>query len=238
MLRVFCDFDGTVATVDVGNALFTHFAGDVAHRIARRYVDGDITARECLLSEAEAAGNVSPEAVASFVGQFAIDAHFGEFKRFCAANKIPLTILSDGLDFYVGRVLRNGGHDDCVFFANHLEFVKTAGGTGMGVSFPYTDSECEFCGNCKRNHMLTSSGDGDIIVYVGDGVSDRCAVRYADIVFAKNGLVKYCQEANISYYEFSTFREIQLRLESLMEKKRLRKRREAEMARRDAFMQG
>jgi 2-hydroxy-3-keto-5-methylthiopentenyl-1-phosphate phosphatase len=167
-----------------------------------------------------------------------VDEHFGEFRTFCARNKIPLTILSDGLDFYVERVLRGAGLNDCVFFANHLEFVKVAGGTRMDVSFPFTDSECEFCGNCKRNHMLTSSGENDIIVYAGDGVSDRCAVRYADIVFAKKGLIGYCQEANISYCEFSSFRDIQLRLESLMGKKRLRKRREAEMARRDVFMQG
>ncbi len=86
--------------------------------------------------------------------------------------------------------------------------------------------------------MITSSGDDDIIVYAGDGLSDRCAVRYADVVFAKKSLVKYCQEQNISYFEFSTFREIQERLESLVGRKRLKKRREAEMARRDAFMQG
>ncbi len=238
MLRVFCDFDGTVATVDVGNTLFTHLAGDRAHQIARRYVDGEMTARECLLSEAEAAGTVSSDAIASFVDQFSIDEHFDGFRKFCATNGIPLTILSDGLDFYVERILRRAGHADCPSFANHLELVETTGESRMRVTFPYTDAECEFCGNCKRNHMLTSSGDADIIVFAGDGVSDRCAVRYADIVFAKKGLVKYCQEENISYFEFATFRDIQQRLESLLGKKRLKKRREAEMARRDVFMQG
>ncbi|HTP13237.1 MAG TPA: MtnX-like HAD-IB family phosphatase [Bacteroidota bacterium] len=238
MLRVFCDFDGTVAPVDIGNALFRHFAGDTAQQIARRYVDGEITARECLLSEAEAAGTVSPDELETFVRQFGLDEHFAAFREFCTANRIPLTILSDGLDFYVGRVLKDNGADGCSFYANHLEFVGTNGGTRMQVSFPYRDAECELCGNCKRNHMITGSGDDDIIVYAGDGVSDRCAVRYADIVFAKKGLVKYCQDQNISYYEFSDFRDIQRRLETLVGKKRLRKRREAEMARRDAFMQG
>ncbi len=238
MLRVFCDFDGTVAPVDIGNVLFRHFAGETAHRIALRYAEGEITARECLLGEAHAAGVVSPDDVAAFVGQFRIDEHFDSFRRFCVANGIPITILSDGLDFYVGRVLRNNGAGDCPFFANHLDFVGVNGETTMRASFPYADSECTFCGNCKRNHMITSSGDDDIIVYAGDGLSDRCAVRYADVVFAKKSLVKYCQEQNISYFEFSTFRDIQERLESLVGRKRLKKRREAEMARRDAFMQG
>ncbi len=238
MLRVYCDFDGTVSPVDIGNALFTYLAGDRARELAARYVGGEITARECLLSEAEAAGFVSPQDIESFIGQFTVDEHFASFKDFCAGNGIPLTILSDGLDFYVARVLRKSGLGDCPFFANHLEFAGTDGKMTMRVTFPYRDAECEFCGNCKRNHMLTSSGDDDIIVYVGDGVSDRCAVRYADIVFAKKSLIKYCQEANISYYEFSTFRDVQQRLESFVGTKRLRKRREAEMARREVFMQG
>lgn len=238
MLRVFCDFDGTVAKLDIGNALFSHFAGEIAHDIAHRYVNGEITARECLLSEAEAAGDVSTEAISSFVEQFAVDEHFGEFKDFCSANNIPLTILSDGLDFYIVRVLSQNGLGDCKFYANHLQFVKSDLATRMDISFPHTDSECHECGNCKRNHMLTLAGDDDIIVYVGDGVSDRCPVRYADIVFAKKGLIKYCQEANISYFEFATFRDVQRRLELVLEKKRFRKKREAEMARRDVFMQG
>ncbi len=238
MLRVFCDFDGTVARQDIGNALFTHFAGDVAHDIAQRYVRGEITARECLLAEATAAGNISPDELSLLVGQYAVDEHFREFKEFCAAKRIPLTILSDGLDFYIERVLHQNDLGDCIFYGNHLEFAEGEGGTTMRISFPYADSECHFCGNCKRNHMLTLSGNEDIIVYVGDGISDRCPVQYADIVFAKKSLIKYCQEANISYFEFSTFADVQRRLESILGSKRIRKRREAEMARRDVFMQG
>jgi 2-hydroxy-3-keto-5-methylthiopentenyl-1-phosphate phosphatase len=82
------------------------------------------------------------------------------------------------------------------------------------------------------------SSDEDIIVYVGDGISDRCPVRYADIVFAKRGLLTYCQEQNITFHEFSTFRDVQRRLETILQQKRIRKRREAEMARRDVYMQG
>ncbi len=238
MVRVFCDFDGTVAQQDVGNALFSHLAGDAAYDIARRYVNGEINARECLLAEAAAAGRVSPEAVGAFVEQFPVDRGFGEFNEFCVARNIPVTILSDGLDFYIERILRRNGLQDIVSFANHLEFSAKEDGVVLDVSFPYSDSECLFCGNCKRNHMLTLSGDDDIIVYVGDGISDRCPVRYADIVFAKGALIRHCQEANISYFEYSTFEDVRRRLEMILEKKRLKKRREAEMARRDVFIQG
>ena len=237
-LTVFCDFDGTVAKKDVGRELFSHFLGSQAEEIAGRYRDDLITARECLLSQAELMKDATTEEIVTFVDQFEIDVHFVAFREFCDQRGIPLAILSDGLDFYVERILARNGVGDCSYLANHLEFTVTGNKVRLEVTFPYTDSECQFCGNCKRDHMLTRSSDVDVIVYIGDGISDRCPVRYADIVFAKRDLIKYCQQENISYFEFSTFRDVQQRLEQLLSKKRIKKRREAEMARRDVFMQG
>ncbi len=238
MLRVFCDFDGTVSSEDVGNRLFRHFAGGRAEEIVQGYLTGVMTAADCLSQECAAAGNVPPEVLAAFVDQFELDPGFPEFVRFCKQKEIPLAILSDGLDFYVERVLRNHGFDGIPWCANHLEFKNEDGITKMIPSFPHSDSECPQCGNCKRNHMLTMSSDEDIIVYVGDGISDRCPARYADIVFAKRSLLTYCQQQNITFHQFSTFRDVQSRLENILQQKRIRKRREAEMARRDAYMQG
>lgn len=237
-LRVYCDFDGTVARKDVGRELFSHCTGGRSEEIGRQYLEDVITARECLLAEAELVRDFSPEQVAAFVDQFGIDEHFVAFKEFCALHDIPLVILSDGLDFYVERILEKNGIGDCPHYANHLEFKTIDGTTRLDVTFPYTDSECRFCGNCKRNHMLTLSSDDDCVVYVGDGISDRCAIHYADVIFAKKDLIRYCQRENISYYEYSSFRDVQRRFEQLLAKKRVRKRREAAMARRDVFMQG
>ena len=237
-LKVYCDFDGTVATKDVGRQLFQHFAGPRTQEIAQHYVDGTITARECLLSEAALVSGVGATELSAFVDQFTVDEHFSPFRDFCSQRNIPVTILSDGLDFYVDRILRRYGLADCRFFANHLEFVEVDGVSKFEVTFPYTDSECILCGNCKRNHMLTLSSDNDIIVYVGDGISDKCPAGYADIVFAKKDLIQYCQQENITYSEYKDFRDVQQGLEHMMSKKRIKKRREAEMARRDVFMQG
>jgi len=191
-----------------------------------------------LLSEASLIEGVTPARLEEFISRFEIDEHFVAFRNFCAFREIPLVVLSDGLDFYVERILVRNGLGDCTFFANHLDFKTIDGTTKFEVSFPYTDSECLLCGNCKRNHMMTLSADDDVIVYIGDGISDRCPIRYADIVFAKKELIKYCQQENISYVEYSNFCDVQTRLESLLAKKRIRKRREAEMARRDVLMQG
>jgi len=238
MLRVFSDFDGTIALEDVGSHLFRTFAGSKADEIVRLLLNGTITARECLTQECGAVGSASLSELEKFVDQFSLDPAFGVFVEFCRHRSIPVVVLSDGLDFYVERLLRKNGLGDLPFLSNHLELVEQGAVTKLVPSFPYTDAECLVCGNCKRNHLLTLSGDDDIIVYVGDGISDRCPIRYADIVFAKGRLIRYCQEQNISYYEFRTFEDVRGRLEAILQRKRIRKRREAEMARRDVFAQG
>ncbi|MGH2569116.1 MAG: MtnX-like HAD-IB family phosphatase, partial [Bacteroidota bacterium] len=68
--------------------------------------------------------------------------------------------------------------------------------------------------------------------------SDQCPVRYADIVFAKHNLIPYCQQQNITYHEYRHFGDVQVRLKTILQQKRVRTRREAAMARREVFMQG
>jgi 2-hydroxy-3-keto-5-methylthiopentenyl-1-phosphate phosphatase len=90
--------------------------------------------------------------------------------------------------------------------------------------------------------MLSLSADEDIIIYVGEGYSDRCPVRFADVVFAKDDLLRHCQEENISYYAYRQFCDVEERLRQLLaggdRKGGLRKRRQAELARREVFLGG
>jgi 2,3-diketo-5-methylthio-1-phosphopentane phosphatase len=234
MIRVFCDFDGTVCLQDVGEQFFRTFAGEKAEQNIQRLLKGEITMQIWLTELCEAIPSIHQKEFLDFVDQYVIDPHFTEFVRFCKEQDNPLMILSDGLDAYVKRVLSNAGLNLVPFFANHAEFV----GQKLTVSFPYTDAECNLCGNCKRNHILNASADDDIIVYVGDGYSDRCPVRYADLVFAKRQLIKYCQEQNITYFEFNNFGDVQVRMEEIVQRKRIRHRQEAAMARREVFVQG
>lgn len=238
MMRVFSDFDGTIAVEDVGSNLFRTFAGPKATEIVRLYLDGTISARECLTQECQAVESVTQSELERFVERFSLDPTFQGFVEFCRHRGIPVIVLSDGLDFYVERLLKKHSFRDLQFFSNHLEFVLQGSSTKLVPSFPHTDAECTLCGNCKRNHLLTLSGDDDIIVYIGDGISDRCPVRYADIVFAKGQLSRYCQKQNITYHNFGDFGDVVQRLEVILQRKRIRKRREAEMARREVFAQG
>jgi 2-hydroxy-3-keto-5-methylthiopentenyl-1-phosphate phosphatase len=234
MIRVFCDFDGTVCQQDVGELFFRFFAGEKADACVHLLLSGEITMQQWLTELCNTIPSIKHDEFLKYVDQYSVDPHFTEFIRFCADRNVSVTILSDGLDAYVERILSNAGLNQIPFFANRAEFA----GKKLKVSFPFSDAECSSCGNCKRNHMLNTSADEDVIVYVGDGYSDRCPIRYADFVFAKRQLVKYCQKQNITFFEFNHFGDVQVKLGNILQRKHIRSRQEAVLARREVFTQG
>jgi len=231
---VFTDFDGTITVTDIGDALFGHF-GDrqKCSDVFDLYRTGQITAKECWRRGCKTVPAVSKDELQSFALTHAVDGSFKEFVSYCTAKKIGVSVLSDGFDVYIDPVLKREGLDWLPRFSNTLQFNPD--GT-MEPVFPYPDANCDRCANCKRNHLLTNSGDHHVIVYIGDGYSDRCPVQYADVVFAKDSLVSFCETRNITFHRFETFADVLVKFTSLVEQRKPRKRRTAELARKEIFM--
>ena len=237
---VYVDFDGTITSQDVGNAFFVRFGGPRCQDIVAEYRNGTLSAAECFRRETAALGVLDLEEADAFLDSQEVDSTFAGFAAYCAERKYPLTVVSDGLDYYIRRILDREGLGQLTVYANSFTTVsgRTDGNSVMNVGFPYSDEVCDRCGCCKRNILLTRSSESDCIVYIGDGYSDRCPVQYADIVFARGDLQTYCQHKNISYYLYSSFLDVSARLERLMADRGLRSRVEAGRLRQRAFLQG
>ena len=243
MIRVFIDFDGTVSREDVGDAMFERFGPVRAPEAVGEYREGKISAVECFRRECEACGEVAKSDLDSFLDHQEIDPTFAPFLEFCRSREMDPVIVSDGMDYYIRRILLRNGLGDTRFFSNTLEFEARPGSLKVRLrsSFPFTDEACDRCAFCKRNHILTSSGDGDIIVYIGEGYSDRCPSGYADVVFAKGELLKYCRQEKIPCHEYADFDGIRRKMEMLLTgagKRGLKVRRQAELARKEVYLGG
>lgn len=205
-IAVLCDFDGTVAQDDVGNLLFSTFTSNgEAMDVVARWKRGEISSRECLEKEVSLA-RTDRRALDGFVRERSIDPYFRDFHDFARRRGIEVAIISDGLDYYIERMLvRHGlGHID--FFANRLSFRNDQ----LHVDFPYYDLlECTDCGCCKTHHLYTYRERGFYIIYVGDGLSDRCPCETADMVFAKGDLLRHCQQNEIAHVQFRNFRDVE-----------------------------
>jgi 2,3-diketo-5-methylthio-1-phosphopentane phosphatase len=213
-MKIFCDFDGTIAEQDVGNLLFETFADSRWREAVEAWLAGRISSKECLIRECEAA-RVTREQLLSLADRQRLAPGFEEFVHFCQEHDIPLTVLSDGLDFYIERILANHGLGHLPIRANHLVFT---GENRIAPEFPYIEHSCGRCANCKGYHLRSAGGSGEWLVYIGDGYSDRCAADEADLVFAKRDLRRYCREAAIPYVEFDTFYDVVEGLSSFVER--------------------
>jgi 2,3-diketo-5-methylthio-1-phosphopentane phosphatase len=234
--KIFVDFDGTITKTDVGEALFLVFGdADESRRIIERWINKEITSIESWQLLCKTVKDFDENEFDKFLTTIEIDNSFHDLVKYCKENEYDIYVLSDGLDYYIKKILKREGLSDIKVFSNHLEFSEKM---ELIPSFPYTDEECKRCANCKRNHIIENSDDDDFTVYIGDGYSDTCAAQYTDFIFAKSSLLKFCEINRISFFPFDSFTDVIKRIESLGNKKRLKKRHQAELKRREVYLQG
>jgi len=198
------DFDGTLSVNDTVDAMLERFADDSWESIEKDWVDGKISAVECMTQQIRMvkADHVTLE---NFFRSIQLDASFLPFYHH-VSQFAELAIVSDGLDHAVKVAMRNASLPEMPVYANHLHFVPQ----GIDISFPNRTANCEGGnGTCKcaiaRNLSLEAGGP---IVLIGDGKSDACLAKRADVVFAKGSLVKHCENNDIAYHAFQTFADV------------------------------
>ncbi|MDH7603367.1 MAG: MtnX-like HAD-IB family phosphatase [Melioribacter sp.] len=234
--KIFVDFDGTITKEDIGEVMFLKF-GDAqkAKEIVNDWINQKINARQSWELLCKTINNLDINKFDDFLLSSEIDNSFKKFIEYCAENNYEVRILSDGLDYYINKILSKENLSHLEVYSNKLSFDNNG---NLIPIFPYTDEECKRCANCKRNHVLNFSGDDEFSIYIGDGYSDVCPAQYCDYIFAKKSLLKYCEINRITYFLYSDFNDVIKKIEELKQKKRLKKRYQAELKRKEIYIQG
>ena len=233
-LKVFVDFDGTITLEDVGEAIFKKFGEtEKVKRIIEDLLSDKISSRQCWDELCDSVDNINKAELDEFIDLLDVDPTFIPFVKFCSENKIDMVVLSDGFDYYIDRLFNKAGLSGLKYYSNKL-FVDDKG--ILKAEYPYFDVDSPTSANCKKNHIINHSSDDEYTVYIGDGNSDKEAAQFCDFIFAKDGLARFCSMERISFYPFKNFTEVQNKLTELMLKKNLRKRHQAQLKRKSAYM--
>ena len=200
---VFCDFDGTVSAKDVTDVLLEAYALPQWQEVEALWRAGCIGSMECMRRQV-ALLRCSRQELDALADSVAIDPRFPDFVAACREARVPVAILSDGLDYVILRVLQNHGLTNLPVYANRLEMV---GDGRYALSFPHAQTAClAASGTCKCSLIETLRQPGTKAILVGDGASDFCAAREAaDFVFAKDSLLEHCREFALPHAAYSDF---------------------------------
>ncbi len=233
-IKVFVDFDGTITLEDVGESIFKKFGEtEKVKRIIEDLLSDKISSRQCWDELCDSVDNINKAELDKFIDLLDVGPTFIPFVKFCSENKIDMVVLSDGFDYYIDRLFNKAGLSGLKYYSNKL-FVDDKG--ILKAEYPYFDVDSPTSANCKKNHIINHSSDDEYTVYIGDGNSDKEAAQYCDFIFAKDGLARFCSMERISFYPFKNFTEVQNKLTELMLKKNLRKRHQAQLKRKSAYM--
>ena len=233
VFKIFVDFDRTITKLDVGDLIFREFADkDLIDEIIQRQLRNEISAKDSWKLQCEAAGIVDKQRLNEFIDSVEINKTFHDLVNYCDTNRIELFILSDGFDYYIDRILKKENLNRIKVYSNKLTFTDE--GKIIPV-FPYLDLECTSSANCKRNHIINHSGDDDFTVFIGDGNSDKYTAQFCDFIFAKDDLLKFCERERITFFPYRDFSDVVAKLEQLKSKKRLKKRHQAELKRKEIY---
>ena len=208
---IFSDFDGTITQADVTDRILDELAAPAWREVEDEWVRGLIGSRECLERQM-ALVDASEKQLNALIDSIPIDPGFPAFYRFTRKHRIPFYVVSDGFDHVIRRVLKHSGvrgplENGSHLFASALNVV----GYRLGASFP--EKACAHgCATCKAAIVKRLGRGHRPVIFIGDGLSDRFAVRHADIVFAKKQLLEFCRSHGITCREFKTFADLQKQL--------------------------
>ncbi len=195
---IYCDFDGTITKDDSVNCFFELYAPNWMES-EKLWVEGKISSRENAVIQVGLLKNVSQKQLDDYINSIEIDDYFLEFVDYVKSKNIKLTIVSDGFDLFIQKILERYNLD-IPYYANNLIYKDGE----FSIEFPYYNEDCDKkAGMCKCQKVKEKE-----FCYIGDGTSDLCIASKADFLFASKNLHKYCKENNIQHTHFTSFRDV------------------------------
>ena len=200
---IFCDFDGTITTRDTIDHLLEKYARAEWEAIEEEWKIGKIGSRECLEKQIDCIDNFATEDFENFINSVTIDEHFALFYQKVLEQKIPFYVISDGFDLIIKSIFNKYQLPLPIIFSNKLSLTNNKLSTHFPMSNP---GECLVkAGMCK---CAVIEKEKKNILYIGDGRSDLCASRLANVLYAKGNLQTMCKEIGREFIAFSNFNEI------------------------------
>lgn len=206
-LRILCDFDGTVTMQDNIIALMEVFAPvNDFEPLKRGVLDRTLSIQSGVGQMFALLPSDGKADYLDFLMERAVIREgFSELLQYSRRQGIHFSIVSGGMDFFVEPILAPFLEKEQIY-CNIADFS----GPFVHIDWPHAcDAHCtNGCGCCKTSVARTLCKDDDVIIVIGDSVTDFELAKQADRVYARDYLITLCEENDIAYTPFETFHDI------------------------------
>ncbi len=209
MTVVQCDFDGTITLRDVSFMLLDAFADGDWHKVHDEYHAAHMTVGE-FNNRVFSMVRASKETMLEYLRE-RVEVREGlkELAAVCRRKDYKLVIVSNGLDFYIRHILDSQGLSYVESHAARTVFSPD----GLKVAYIGPEGNVLMDG-FKETYTRLFRSRGCRVIYAGDGFSDAGAACLAQKIFAIDGLLKYCRQANIEHSTFDKLSDIAKEIEN------------------------
>lgn len=213
-LLIACDFDGTITQRDTLHVLVERFGEQgLWDELTPRLRAGEITVEQAMSEEFARVRATRDEVHEAIRLDAPVRAGFVEFARWCEESGHRLVVLSNGFRSVIARVLAEAGLGHLEVVANDARFSRD----GTEILWSDRGARCTICDRPCKRQPLREHWNGERLVFIGDGISDRCASGLADIIFARDFLAAHLDEQGTPYLPFDDFHTIRATLATAVE---------------------
>lgn len=216
---IFTDFDGTVTWDDSNDYLTDEFGFGKEKRLAAfdGVIDGTKTFRDAFWEMLDSIHKPLPECIKILQENIQLDPGFKKTFQWAEENNVPIVVVSSGMKPIIKSLLTSLVGEDSI---HRIEIISNEVEIDDQQQWKIVYRDDSSFGHDKsktidqeKHRFESAQAPGEnrpYYFYCGDGVSDLCAAKECDLLFAKKGkdLIRYCRNENVPYHEFETFEDI------------------------------
>ena len=198
---VFCDFDGTVTSIDTFDAVAALAAPQLWAELKAQLFTFEINLRQGMKALADGLNPGDLERMVAHMGQYAPRPCFLPFLSELERAGLPFVLVSGGLVPLVEEVLGPHRHRlDQLIAAEVLPHPQG----GLRFVSPFANEQ-ELVAKAE---VVKRFGRGRAVV-IGDSITDLGMAEVADVVFAREPLSGWLSQRSIAFHPWETFADVE-----------------------------
>jgi len=206
-MLAFLDYDGTLTTHECNEIVLQRFVGDAwrpleAEAQADRMSHAEVFDRQIGLIQAPRA-----ELIGALVAEAVPAPGLAAFLAALEARDGRAMIVSAGLREAIAAVWSREQLPPVELHASELVGGGPEGGPPYRLAFNDVLGDCPRCGpkSCKGAALRALRRPGELVLVFGDGASDVCPAREADLTFARSHLAERCADEGLEWRPLTDF---------------------------------